>query len=121
MASAINWFEIPATNFDRAVDFYGKVLDADLQKMGGPFDMAFFPCSDGGTGGCVTHGNGNKPSAEGAFVYLNGGDDLAVPLARVEQAGGTGHENGYWGKRFYGCLDTRQSVGFSLHVFKQIR
>lgn len=88
MASAINWFEIPANNFDRAVDFYGKVLGAELQKMGGPFDMAFFPCSDGGTGGCVTHGNGNKPNAEGSFVYLNGGDDLAVPLERVEPAGG---------------------------------
>ena len=35
-----------------------------------------------------THGNGNKPSAEGALVYLNGGEDLAVPLSRVEQAGG---------------------------------
>lgn len=88
MASAINWFEIPATNFDRAVEFYGKVLGTDLQKMSGPFEMAFFPVSDGGTGGCVTHGNGNKPSAEGAFVYLNGGDDLGVPLGRVESAGG---------------------------------
>ncbi|MCF8247708.1 MAG: VOC family protein [Saprospiraceae bacterium] len=88
MKSAINWFEIPASNFDRAVDFYGKVLGTDLQKMAGPFDMAFFPCNEGGTGGCVTHGNGNKPSAEGSIVYLNGGDDLAVQLARVEPAGG---------------------------------
>lgn len=88
MASAINWFEIPATNFDRAVAFYSNVLNSDLQKVNAGFDMAFFPCSDGGTGGCVTHGNGNKPSAEGSFVYLNGGDDLSVQLARVEPAGG---------------------------------
>jgi predicted enzyme related to lactoylglutathione lyase len=70
------------------VDFYSKVLASDLQLVNAGFDMAFFPCSDGGTGGCVTHGNGNKPSAEGSFVYLNGGDDLSVPLARVEPAGG---------------------------------
>jgi predicted enzyme related to lactoylglutathione lyase len=88
MASAINWFEIPANNFERAVEFYSKVLGAELQKMGGPFEMAFFPCNDGGVGGCVTHGNGNKPSAEGALVYLNGGDDLGIQLNRVEPSGG---------------------------------
>ncbi|MCB0608066.1 MAG: VOC family protein [Lewinellaceae bacterium] len=89
MASAINWFELPATNYQRAAGFYGQVLGAELQhvEMAG-LKMAFFPASDGGTGGCVTHGNGNKPSAEGALVYLNGGEDLAVPLSRVEQAGG---------------------------------
>lgn len=88
MANAINWFEIPAVNFDRAVEFYGKVLGSDLQKINNGFEMAFFPVSDGGVGGCVTHGNGNKPSPEGSFVYLNGGDDLAVQLSRVEPAGG---------------------------------
>lgn len=50
--------------------------------------MAFFPTSDNGVGGCVTHGNGNKPQSEGALVYLNGGDDLTGPLERVEGAGG---------------------------------
>ncbi len=89
MASAINWFEIPAVNFERAVEFYSKVLASDLARMNSGFDMAFLPHSEGSVGGCVTHGNGNKPSAEGAFIYLNGGDDLAVPLARVEPAGGT--------------------------------
>lgn len=88
MTSAINWFEIPANNFDRAVDFYKTVLATDLQKMKADFDMAFFPTSEGGTGGCITHGNGNKPSAEGSLVYLNGGDDLATPLGRVKAAGG---------------------------------
>jgi predicted enzyme related to lactoylglutathione lyase len=39
-------------------------------------------------GGCITHGNGNKPNVEGALVYLNGGEDLGKPLARVEKAGG---------------------------------
>jgi len=91
MANVINWFEIPAANFDRAVKFYNQVLGAELT----PFDnearglkMGFFPAERGVVGGCVTHGKGYKPSAEGALVYLNGGDDLGGPLSRVEKAGG---------------------------------
>jgi len=90
MSNAINWFELPAKNFDRAIQFYSDVLDAELQPMNGPeMKMAFFPTKDQGVGGCVTHGNGNTPNAEGTLVYLNGGDDLEVPLSRVESAGGT--------------------------------
>ncbi len=89
MSNAINWFELPATDFDRAVGFYSKVIGADLQKMEGDGAvMAFFPAKDNGVGGCVVHGNGAKPNAEGTMVYLNGGEDLAVPLGRVEEAGG---------------------------------
>ncbi|MEM7349087.1 MAG: VOC family protein, partial [Chloroflexota bacterium] len=87
--NAINWFELPSTNFERAVKFYNEVTGSDLQKMDGDgFVMAFFPTKDNGVGGCVVHGNGSQPSAEGTLVYLNGGDDLAVPLGRVEAAGG---------------------------------
>lgn len=88
MSNAINWFELPSTNFERAVKFYSEVLGSELQPMEMDFKMAFFPHNDGGIGGCITHGNGNMPSKEGAFVYLNGGEDLSVPLGRVEKAGG---------------------------------
>lgn len=89
MSNAITWFELPATNFDRAVKFYSEILGEELQPMDHPeMKMAFFPSKDNGVGGCVTHGNGNKPQAEGTLVYLNGGEDLAEPLSRVENAGG---------------------------------
>ena len=89
MANAINWFEIPAVNLKRAVKFYSEVLDAELQPLENDgLQMAFFPAQDNGVGGCVTHGNGNKPQTEGTLAYLNGGDDLSKPLARVEKAGG---------------------------------
>ena len=89
MSNAINWFELPARNFDRAVRFYSEVLNAELQPMDGPqMKMAFFPTKDQGVGGCVTYGNGNNPNTEGALVYLNGGADLGVPLSKVEAAGG---------------------------------
>ena len=89
MSNAISWFELPSNNFQRAVKFYGDVLKAELQPMDMPnAKMAFFPSKDNGVGGCVISAEGHKPSMEGALVYLNGGDDLAEPLSRVEAAGG---------------------------------
>ena len=89
MSNAINWFELPTTNFQRAMKFYGEMLGTALQ----PIDMegvkmGFFPSPEGGVGGAITYGDGNKPNPEGALVYLNGGNDLAIPLSRVEKAGG---------------------------------
>ena len=89
MANAINWFEIPAGNFQRATKFYSKVLDAELppnEVMG--TKMAFLPAENQGVGGAVCYGEGYKPSGDGALIYLNGGDDLSAPLSRVEDAGG---------------------------------
>ena len=89
MANAINWFEIPAVNFDRAKQFYSEVLDAELpvnEMMG--VQMAFFPTEQGSVSGAVCCGEGYTPSAEGAKIYLNGGEDLNTPLSRVEKAGG---------------------------------
>ncbi len=89
MANAINWFEIPASNFDRAVTFYSQVLETELapnEMMG--TKMAFFPCKEGDVSGAVCAGEMHKPSADGTVVYLNGGEDLSVPLDRVEGAGG---------------------------------
>lgn len=89
MSNAITWFELPAVNFERAVKFYSEILGEELQPMDQPdMKMAFFPTKENGVGGCVTHGNGNKPQTEGTLVYLNGGEDLAEPLSRVESAGG---------------------------------
>jgi len=93
MANVINWFEIPAKNFDRACDFYGQVLDGVVQKLDNtdsPLKMGFLPGTDpaNGVGGAVVEGEGYVPTDKGSVVYLNGGDDLNVPLGKVEQAGG---------------------------------
>ncbi len=89
MANAINWFEIPATNFDRAAKFYGTVLGAEVhsQELMGT-KMGFLPSEPGQVGGAICTGDGYTPSMEGSLVYLNGGDDLSQPLGNVEKAGG---------------------------------
>ena len=89
MKNAVNWFEIPATDIDRAVKFYSTVLNTELQQqdmMG--TKMAFFTNETEGVGGSICSGEGYTPSANGAKIYLNGGEDLAGPLSKVEAAGG---------------------------------
>ncbi len=89
MANAINWFEIPAANYERATKFYSEVLGAELphnEIMG--IKMGFLPASDGGVGGAICYGEGYKPSADGVVPYLNGGEDLAGYLKNVGPAGG---------------------------------
>jgi predicted enzyme related to lactoylglutathione lyase len=92
MKNAINWFEIPAKDFERAKSFYEEVLGAkmetqSMEEMG--MTMAFFPADwENGIGGGIATGPGYEPSDKGALIYLNGGDDLSIPLARVEKAGG---------------------------------
>src|SRR5215831_8204993 len=90
MAHAINWFEIPAKNFERAKAFYEAVLNV---KMVTPFpDMkyAMFPANmgNGEIGGGLVEETGYEPSHAGSLIYLNGGEDLSGPLSRVESAGG---------------------------------
>lgn len=91
MSSLINWFEIPATDIERAMRFYERVLDIRLTRQDmGDMKMALFPYPEGGTGGALCQHEMIKPAASGGVViYLNGGDDLAVPLGRVSAAGGT--------------------------------
>jgi len=51
---------------------------------------AMFPADmqNGEIGGGLLEEEGYEPSQQGALIYLNGGDDLGVPLAKVEAAGG---------------------------------
>ena len=91
MKNAINWFEIPVKNFDKAKEFYETIVGAEMilvEAMG--IKSAFFPADliNGSIGGCIIKGQDYKPSKKGTIVYLNGGEDLSVPLAKVEAAGG---------------------------------
>ncbi len=86
----INWFEIPASNFARAVKFYNTILDKELPttQMNGA-DMAFFSSEPLAVSGVIISRDGAEPSNKGILLYLNGGDNLNVPLSKVETAGGT--------------------------------
>lgn len=91
--SAIHWFEIPATDFDRAKTFYETVLNTSLfindqrETMGSM--LGVFP-HEGGVGGCLVHNPqfGYRPAETGSLVYLSVAGDLDQALERVGAAGG---------------------------------
>ncbi|NJN41635.1 MAG: VOC family protein [Flammeovirgaceae bacterium] len=84
----VNWFEIPAYNFQRAVSFYNQIyaITMDTTEINN-YAMAFFPAK-GGVSGAVVAGEGCVPNTTGPLLYLNGGKDLNVVLSRIEAAGG---------------------------------
>lgn len=88
--NAINWFEIPVANLERAVAFYEQVMAAKLplESSFPGMRMAMFPSKDPGVGGCLIEFEQARPHADGVRVYLNGGENLAAILDRVGAAGG---------------------------------
>lgn len=91
MTNSINWFEIPVTDFTRAKKFYEILYGAEIMEMpfpNGKYGMLPADMQNGGIGGGIVQCEGFEPSAKGALIYLNGGDDLNTPLSKVENAGG---------------------------------
>lgn len=93
MANVINWFEIPATDFARAMKFYSEVLEVEMSEMPSPdgkIKYGNFPYKQDGSvvSGGIVQMEGFLPTTNGPVIYLNGGDDLNTPLSRVEAAGG---------------------------------
>ncbi|MCG2616321.1 VOC family protein [Terrimonas sp. NA20] len=90
MENLITWFEIPATDFNRAVSFYTSVLDLEIKEtdMFGT-KMGFFPTDGTNVSGAIVQGDDYKPSEEGVVVYLNGGNDLQTVLDKVGKNKGT--------------------------------
>ncbi len=85
MQNLIKWFEIPATNFNRAVSFYKAILDLKIEEaeMFGS-KMGFFPTDGKNVSGAIVQGEDYKPSTDGVVAYLNGGNDLQDILTKVE-------------------------------------
>ncbi len=96
--NAISWFEIPATDLERAARFYETIFGITLIPMELPnFKMRMFPLEDMmGVGGAivtieneVNTQNFYKPSStDGVLIYLNGNPDVQIVLDKVEAAGG---------------------------------
>lgn len=91
LTNAINWFEIPVTDFERAKQFYSTIFDYEMpESQMGPVRMGFLLSEQkaDSVGGAICFGEGYEPSQKGPKLYLNGGSDLNIVLNRVEAAGG---------------------------------
>jgi predicted enzyme related to lactoylglutathione lyase len=87
--NAINWFEIPVRDLDRAQRFYEALLERPLRReQMGEATLAVFTYDEAGVGGCLFAGGDLAPAAQGTIVYLDAAPSLDAALARVERAGG---------------------------------
>ena len=87
---AVNWFEIPVRDLDRAQAFYETLLATSLRREAmGDKTLAVFAYDEGAAGGCLMTGEGTPaPAANGTLVYLNATPSLDAALERVTRAGG---------------------------------
>lgn len=90
MSHAINWFEIPARDMDRATRFWETVLARPLKRevFGGVPHALFSSGDEKAVSGALVNDGKRQPWGQGTLVYLDAGRDLDGCIARVTSAGG---------------------------------
>jgi len=86
----VNWFEIPATDLQRAKDFYADVFGFEFQSMDmGKLKMEMLPWDENAPGisGALVQAESYVPSYDGSMVYFSV-DDIEATLDKVAQKGG---------------------------------
>lgn len=88
--NAIQNFQIPVIDFDRALSFYSKIMDYKLEELEfQDIKLGVFQCDDeDGVIGTIILGSDQQPSKEGSLVYLHCKNNLNEHLQKVEEAGG---------------------------------
>lgn len=90
--NAISWFEIPATDIDRAQKFYEAIFDIEMVPLDvQELTMRLFPVENPmSVGGAICHHAEfyKSSSTDGPLIYLNGNPDVQTILDRIEAAGG---------------------------------
>jgi len=89
--NAINWFEIPTIDFERAVAFYNTILNAQLEIMEfGELAFANLPFEGEGVQGALVKSVHYAPSKTGVIIYINvNGLGIDSVVEKVEKAGGS--------------------------------
>jgi len=89
VTSTISWFEIPATDFPRAIRFYETIFGKSLIHDAAWPKLAIFPYEKPGISGAIAQGEGREPAGNGIIIYLNCDGKFDAVLNRVEGAGGS--------------------------------
>ena len=84
------WFEIPVSDLGRAVAFYNKILDQQMEidHNQGPNPIAPFAYENGDGAGTGGHLYPGKPNENGPTIHLAAPDSLEATRARIFDAGG---------------------------------
>ena len=91
-SNSLNWFEIPALDIKRAIQFYESIFAVKMLEMGEMMGMkmAGFPAEmgNGKVSGGLVQGPMHKPSTDGCIIYLNADPSIQGIIDRIEKAGG---------------------------------
>jgi predicted enzyme related to lactoylglutathione lyase len=86
MKNALNWFEIPVRDMDRAAHCYETLIGAKLKRESfGGMPYAVFPYEAPGVSGALVQDARRTPAAA-TMVYLDAEGKLDDVLARAEKA-----------------------------------
>ncbi|MDB4976110.1 MAG: Glyoxalase family protein [Myxococcaceae bacterium] len=88
--SAINWFEIPVQDMDRAVRFYEALIGRALKRevfMDVPHAIFQSSKDKDGVGGALIHDKNRKPAGSATCVYLDS-SDIDASIKRATAIGG---------------------------------
>jgi uncharacterized protein len=98
MDNLIVWADIPVTDLDRAMKFYGAVLQTRFVRMEGVDGVALQAPQEPAPSGMpegpfpvsfdLAVVEDRKPSADGCTIYLNSYGEPEAMLKRAEAAGG---------------------------------
>ncbi len=90
MRPTVYYFEIPVSDLERAIAFYGAVFDCELERIEVDGNqMATFPSLAGGAGaaGALAQGESYVPGTQGVRVYFDT-NEIEDTLAKAIAAGG---------------------------------
>ncbi len=89
MNKPLNWFEIPATDLDRARIFYETAFSIELRTEAFEgSNIAVFPYDrEHATGGCLIQDKDHQPALNGPILYLNADNSLDEVLGRGVASG----------------------------------
>jgi len=82
------WFDIPATDLDRAAAFYAAVLGIKVQKEQMPGGAFCVLEHQGGNGGCLVAGEPDTSVSRGILLYLNVDGRIRDAVDLVARKGG---------------------------------
>ncbi len=89
MKTLVAFFEIPAADFGRCVQFYETVLGCKLSVMECETEkMAFFPEEEGRCPGAISQASGFNPGKDGVLVSLSV-KEIDTTLLAITKSGGS--------------------------------
>lgn len=89
MSHSIVWFDLPVANLERATQFYGAILDLELEiNSEHGFGMVVLPHKEGEVAGCLYQAYDFIPNKSDLLIYFNVEGVIKKSIEKVALHGG---------------------------------